>query len=82
MAGNNIPIRFGKLAKEFGYRLPVVVLQSNAGYYLGTMDDEGEQISRESEYFKTQEPAEKALISGGWDQNFIENDYILVKEYK
>lgn len=59
----------GKLAQEAGYELPLNVLKSNAGYYVGTKTLEGEPISRESmEYFKSHEEAEKALKQGNWTQ--------------
>lgn len=63
----------GKLAFEsLGVRLPLQVLQSAAGFYIGTFDDEG-PVSRESlEYFGTREQAEKAFATGdeagGWTQ--------------
>jgi hypothetical protein len=61
--------RYGRLAREFcGKRLPLAVLKSNAGFYIGTFDDEG-PCSRESvEYFPTVEVAEKALESANWTQ--------------
>lgn len=59
----------GKLAKEFcGLTLPLQVLQSNAGFYLGTTDEEG-PVSRESlEYWPTYTEAEKALSTREWTQ--------------
>lgn len=59
---------FGVLA--FGYcgkRLPLKVLESAGGFYLGTFS-EG-PFSRESvEYFETAEIAEQALRDGTWSQ--------------
>jgi hypothetical protein len=59
----------GALAKEYtGKKLEVQVLQSQRGFYIGTMDNEG-PVSRESvEYFKTREAASLALSSGTWTQ--------------
>lgn len=58
----------GKLALESGVRLELKVLQSNAGYYLGTFDEDG-PYSRESlEYFPSQGIAEAAMASGEWTQ--------------
>lgn len=52
----------GLLAARFGYRLPLLVLQSGAGYYLGTIDPESGPVSRESvEYWPRRDLAEKAL---------------------
>lgn len=54
--------RVGMLAREYcNKRLPLQVLQSAAGFYLGTADEEG-PVSRESaEYWRTAAQAEKAL---------------------
>lgn len=63
------PARFGQLASQLGYmRLPVQVLQSAAGYYLGTINETG-PVSRESqEYFSSHEAATKALATGARTQ--------------
>ena len=60
---------YGQLALEYTQkRLPLQVLRSNAGYYIGTADDEG-PCSREScEYWPAQNQAEAALSSGEWTQ--------------
>lgn len=60
--------KFGLLAAQAGFYLPVTVLKSAAGFYLGTADEEG-PCSRESlEYFQTRERAEQALATGQWTQ--------------
>ncbi|MBV59848.1 MAG: hypothetical protein CMH65_00935 [Nevskiales bacterium] len=62
-------------AKSIGYltliytgeRLPLQVLHSAAGHFIGTQDDEGP--SRESvEYFPTRQSAQQALDTGAWMQ--------------
>ena len=59
---------YGQLAKDAGYYLELQVLQSAAGFYLGTWDDEG-PVSRESQqYWKTYEEAAQAIESGEWIQ--------------
>ena len=60
---------FGILAIRYGnLRLPLAVMQSHAGYYIGTHDD-GSPVSRESgEYFPTHDDAQRALESGNWTQ--------------
>lgn len=62
------PPAFGQLAYEYcGIKLPLTVLRSAAGYYIGTYDDG--PCSRESnEYFRTKEIARAALASGKWTQ--------------
>lgn len=61
-------LKIGRLAAQSGYRLPLEVLQSANGFYLGTADQEG-PVSRESmEYFPTRQAADKALESGQWTQ--------------
>lgn len=61
----------GKLAFDLmGVRLPLTVLQSNRGFYLGTWNDSG-PVSRESaEYWATEADAQKALDAGpdAWTQ--------------
>lgn len=59
----------GKLANEYcNVLLPLRVLQSAAGFYLGTIGPDG-PCSRESvEYFPTRERADAALASGDWTQ--------------
>jgi len=53
----------GYLARKFGrVSLPLEVLKSAAGYYIGTLDEAGAPYSRESEeYWQTFEEAERAL---------------------
>lgn len=61
--------QYGWLAETFGKRqLPVEVCASEAGFYLGTRDGNGEPFSRESVYWVTREEAERALRTGNWTQ--------------
>lgn len=59
----------GWLAKILtGQHLPIQVLKSAAGFYIGTADDDG-PVSRESaEYWPTRQKAETALVRGDWTQ--------------
>ena len=58
----------GILAAAAGYTLPLEILKSGRGYYIGTQCCEG-PVSRESEeYFKKYEQAELALKNGTWTQ--------------
>jgi len=51
-----------------GQNLPLKVLHSAAGHYIGTFNDDG-PVSRESvEYFPTREAASYALETGAWTQ--------------
>jgi len=60
----------GKLAlEELDLQLPLEVLKSCAGFYIGTCSEELGPVSRESaEYFKTQDEANTALATGSWTQ--------------
>jgi len=60
----------GKLAKECcSLELPVRVLRSGAGFYIGCADDLHGPVSRESEeYWPTHELAQSALDNGSWNQ--------------
>jgi hypothetical protein len=62
--------QYGKLAQEYcQVDLPVQVLQSAAGFYLGTFHPEEGPYSRESDcYWPTREAAQIALASGDWPQ--------------
>lgn len=59
-------------ATEFyGRRIPLQVLRSAAGYYLGSLDSDGCPLTRESvEYWPTEAQAQAALASKGegWTQ--------------
>ncbi|MEJ6002497.1 hypothetical protein WG898_17855 [Paucibacter sp. AS307] len=51
-----------------GMRLPLQVLRSQAGFYIGTATDDG-PCSRESvEYWPTEDAATTALTTGDWNQ--------------
>lgn len=65
-----ILVATGKLAREFcGMRLPLQILQSNAGFYIGTASEDLGPVSRESdEYWPTHEDAQKALDARSWTQ--------------
>ena len=60
----------GYLAVKYcGLSLPLRVLRSGAGYYIGTGSDELGPVSRESEeYFPKQSAADAALAMGNWTQ--------------
>ena len=58
----------GILAAAAGYTLPLEILKSTRGYYIGTQCSAG-PVSRESEeYFKKHDQAEQALKNGTWTQ--------------
>ncbi|MBO9831205.1 hypothetical protein [Xanthomonas phaseoli] len=63
------PSCFGQLALAYaGKLLPLQVLHSAAGHYIGTRDLDG-PVSRESnEYFRSEATAQRALERGGWSQ--------------
>lgn len=54
--------KIGWLAKQWGSReLPLGVMKSPAGFYLGTADDEGPYSRESEEYWRTEEEAAAAL---------------------
>ncbi|HIE1973532.1 TPA: hypothetical protein ACXKGF_001449 [Escherichia coli] len=58
----------GILAAKAGYTLPLQILRSARGYYIGTQCDEG-PVSRESaEYYSDRNQAEQALENSTWTQ--------------
>ncbi len=60
----------GYLALTFvGKRLPLQVLRSAVGYYIGAFDNHDGPCSRESfEYFPSRDAAATALVTGAWMQ--------------
>lgn len=62
-------MQYGKRAlSHLRLELPLQVLMSNAGFYIGTLDEEG-PASRESvEYYPSRELAQQALDNGTWTQ--------------
>ncbi|EPO5508463.1 hypothetical protein ACUB19_005451 [Pseudomonas aeruginosa] len=62
-------MHYGKRAlAHLRLELPLQVLMSNAGFYIGTLDEEG-PASRESvEYYPSRELTQQALDNGTWTQ--------------
>jgi hypothetical protein len=60
----------GQQAKTLlGRELELQVCESGAGFYIGTLNDQGLPCTRESEqYFRTRKAALTALDSGNWTQ--------------
>ena len=60
---------FGQLALiHCGKFLPLEVMHSAAGHYIGTHDTEGPVSRESSEYFRSYVTAQRALERGGWSQ--------------
>lgn len=60
---------YGLLAYSVGMKLPLQVLQSRAGFYIGTFSPDQGPVSRESvEYYADRNLAQQALASGHWTQ--------------
>jgi hypothetical protein len=66
------PRQIGFLAREFGgVNHPLTIIKSAAGYYIGTLDEDGAPYSRESEeYWRGREEAEEVLRTSpsAWTQ--------------
>ena len=61
---------YGQLALTIGRALPLQVLGSRAGFYIGTADEEG-PCSRESvEYWENRALAQSALANRRWTQRY------------
>ncbi|OLP04538.1 hypothetical protein [Rhodoferax antarcticus] len=69
MTTTTIHTMIGQLALQYcKKRLPLMVMRSAAGYYIGTCSDEG-PCSRESTgYYRHQADAQHALDAGEWNQ--------------
>ncbi|EAV2220378.1 hypothetical protein C6Y61_22910 [Salmonella enterica] len=48
--------------------IPLQVLHSGAGYYIGTQNEDGPVSRKSVEYFSTHSQAEHALKQGTWSQ--------------
>ena len=60
---------YGRLARKAGFLLPLSVCSSRAGYYIGTIDNDGFPVSRESvEYFDSWRKADWALTHDKFTQ--------------
>lgn len=56
------------ISRRFGFNLPLQVLRSANGYYIGTANDDG-PVSRESvEYWGSLQAAADALKNQRWTQ--------------
>ena len=62
-------IAYGELARTCGKKLPLQVLKSNAGFYIGTQTESGPFTRESMEYFRKHSDAESALATGDWTQN-------------
>lgn len=61
--------QLGRLALEHGDELPLEVLSSAAGFYLGTFHPtEGPNTRESAEYWPKRKQAQEALDSGNWTQ--------------
>ena len=66
--GSTLPPK-GMLAAAAGKAFPLEVCKSAAGFYIGTLNEEGVPFTREScEYWRKREQAEAALAKGLWTQ--------------
>lgn len=66
---DGLEARIGKLAREFGgVSLPLLVLKSTGGFYLGTSMAEGPFTRESEEYWTTGQEASTALEIGDWTQ--------------
>ena len=61
---------YGRLAEQWlGQQFRLQVLQSAAGFYIGTLDEDGAPCTRESDrYWPDQDQAQTALEGRNWPQ--------------
>ena len=55
-----------------GKKLPIDVMQTRAGFYLGTYGEDGPCSRESAEYWPTREKAQAALETGDWTQHDYE----------
>ena len=70
MTDDSVPsLRHGLLALASGSYFQLQVCKSQAGYYIGTLNANGEPYTRESqEYWVDRAQADQALRDGRWTQ--------------
>ena len=66
--GQGASISIGVLAARCGKQLMLDIYRSNAGFYLGTVTEEGPFTRESEEYWPKREMAVRALKSGMWTQ--------------
>lgn len=54
--------------QDGGMILPLQVLQTRAGFYIGTANKDGPVSRESSEYWQNQSDAEQALVQSTWTQ--------------
>ena len=65
------PPHHGILALSTGKYFQLQVCKSQAGYYIGTLNEDGLPYTRESqEYWRKRELANAALRTAGWTQKW------------
>lgn len=62
--------------------LPIEVLRSAAGYYIGALNTDGEPYERLSHYYKNEEAAKEAMEYGFIARNNGETTTILVEHLR
>ena len=61
--------KIGMLAKQYvGVNLPLTVMKSQAGYYIGTVQEDGPCSRESAEYWPDERTATEALAKGDWTQ--------------
>ena len=69
ISGCESMMQVGKLAKEWcGASLPLQIMESAAGFYIGTAREDGPCSRESSEYWPTHAQAERAFELGQWTQ--------------
>lgn len=61
-------VQYGVLAEQYGEHLELQILQSRAGFYLGTFSESGPFTRESREYWNTKVMAQKAFDTGRWTQ--------------
>lgn len=59
---------YGLLATQAGFQLRITVLESRAGFYIGTSDDDGPCTRESMEYWPSRDLALAALEAEDWSQ--------------
>lgn len=61
-------VQYGALSEACGEKLPLEILKSAAGYYLGTYSERGPWTRESVQYWRTEAKAKEAWDKGNWTQ--------------
>jgi len=79
----NEKLKHGLLAEaSTGKRIRIEVMETRAGFYIGTYGEDGPCSRESAEYWPTRERAQTALETGHWTQHDLEGIELLKPHFE